>query len=44
MVGLDVLSQAVPRLENLAAGLALHAGVHVLGVLQLIPHNSSNLT
>jgi hypothetical protein len=31
MVGLDVLSQAVPRLEDLAAGLALHAGVHVLG-------------
>jgi hypothetical protein len=44
MVGLDVLSQAVPRLEDLSTGLALHAGVHVLGVLRLIPHNPSNLT
>ena len=39
MVGLEVLPQAVPRLEDLAAHLALHARVHVLEIgNRIIPH------
>jgi hypothetical protein len=41
MVGLDVLPQAVPRLEDLATGLALHAGVHVLG--RVATHSSQSI-